>query len=155
MNVETKTVVTVTAMAKMVGLSRARFYQLIKAGVFPSPVYSVSTRRPIYVEELQELCLEVRRRNCGVNGQPVVFYSRRTTAVPTTKRKRPPRATNNNADIIKGLKSLGLTSVSSSEVEAAMKSAFPDGVNGHAQGEVVRRIFLSIKRQDRAGNVGR
>jgi hypothetical protein len=57
--VSTKAVVTVSEMARMVGLSRARFYQLVEAGVFPPPVYCVSTRRPMYVEELQTICLTV------------------------------------------------------------------------------------------------
>ena len=66
MNEPLKAAVTVTEMARMVGLSRARFYQLVNEGVFPPPVYSVRTRRPIYVEDLQKVCLEVRHRNCGV-----------------------------------------------------------------------------------------
>jgi len=61
--IQTKAAVTVAEMARMLGLSRARFYQLQSAGVFPSPVYLVSNRRPIYVEEMQEVCIEVRRRN--------------------------------------------------------------------------------------------
>jgi hypothetical protein len=47
-----KAAVIVSEMARMVGLSRARFYQLRKAGVFPLPVYDVATRRPVYTEEL-------------------------------------------------------------------------------------------------------
>lgn len=53
-NVQTKAVVTVAEMARMCGLSRARFYQLQNAGVFPTPLYDVSTRRPFYVEEAQK-----------------------------------------------------------------------------------------------------
>ena len=72
----TKAAVTVAEMARMVGLSRARFYQLLGTA-FPFPVYDVSTRRPAYVEEQQRVCLEVRRRNCGIDGKPVLFYARR------------------------------------------------------------------------------
>ena len=32
-----KMAVSVTEMARMVGLSRARFYQLVRAGTFPPP----------------------------------------------------------------------------------------------------------------------
>ena len=81
-----KAAVTVTEMARMVGLSRARFYQLVNEGVFPPPVYCVRTRRPIYVEDLQKVCLEVRQRHCGVNGRLVLFYSARAT-VPARPRK--------------------------------------------------------------------
>jgi hypothetical protein len=57
-----KTVVSVAEMARMVGLSRARFYQLVGEGIFPSPLYSVHTRRPFFSEEMQAICLEVRRQ---------------------------------------------------------------------------------------------
>ena len=68
MIVETKAAVTVAEMGRMCGLSRARFYQLIGA-TFPMPVYDVATRRPFYDEEAQKVCLEVRRRNCGIDGR--------------------------------------------------------------------------------------
>ena len=71
--VETKAAVSVAEMARMMGLSRARFYQLTKAGAFPPPVYHLLTRRPIYPEELQLVCLDVRRRNCGIDGKPILF----------------------------------------------------------------------------------
>src|SRR5262245_11463174 len=89
MSGETKAIVTVTEMPRMVGLSRARFYQLVRAGTFPAPVYQAG--RPVYPEELQGICLEVRRRNCGIDGKPVLFYSRRLTSGP-----RKPKPTKSN-----------------------------------------------------------
>ena len=62
-----KAAVSVSKMAQMVGLGRARFYQLI-GSAFPFPVYNVSNHRPIYVEELQKICLEIRRS--GLGGSP-------------------------------------------------------------------------------------
>ena len=60
----------------MVGLSRARFYQLI-GSAFPFPLYQIVTRRPFFDEDLQQVCLEVRRKNCGIDGKPIMFYARR------------------------------------------------------------------------------
>ncbi len=156
--VQTKAVVTVSEMARMVGLSRSRFYQLVEAGVFPQPVYSVSNRRPIYVEEAQKVCIEVRRRNCGVNGQPVLFYSRghplpTQTKPHRTAKPKPPKA-NNHADLIDGLAALGLPTTAA-EVEAAIKAAYPAGANGTDQGEVLRAVFLHLKRQNPGDKVGR
>lgn len=156
--VQTKAVVTVSEMARMCGLSRSRFYQLVEAGVFPQPVYSVANRRPIYLEDSQKVCLEVRRRNCGVNGQPVLFYARGhplpTQAKPPTRTAKPkPPRTNNHADLIDGLAVLGLTTTAA-EVETAIKSAYPSGVNGTDQGEVLRQVFLRLKRQNSSGSVG-
>src|SRR5436305_333846 len=130
---QTKAVVSVTEMAKMVGLSRARFYQLMQAGVFPQPLYAVANRRPIYVEEQQEVCLEVRRRNCGVNGRPVLFYSKghsQPTPTKTSLTKQPkPTPTKPPADLIDGLVALGLA-VSAPQVESALKATYPNGVEG-------------------------
>jgi transposase len=76
-NIVTKSAVSVTEMARMVGLSRARFYQLVRRGTFPSADQDAVTGRPCYFEEKQRQVLEVRRRNCGVDGTPILFYSRR------------------------------------------------------------------------------
>jgi predicted DNA-binding transcriptional regulator AlpA len=55
MSDDLRAVVTVSEMARMVGLSRARFYQLQKTGVFPAPSYQAG--RPVYAAEMQEVCL--------------------------------------------------------------------------------------------------
>jgi hypothetical protein len=155
---ETKAIVTVSEMARMVGLSRARFYQLQKAGVFPSPLYDVATRRPIYDEELQKVCLEVRRRNCGVNGKPVLFYSRRVpiTTVPSKPRKvtaKPPK--NEHTDLVDALQALGLGSVTKAQVEAAIKEVFPQGTAGMDEAEIIRALFLHLRRKNSSDNVGK
>ena len=138
---EAKAVVTVSEMARMVGLSRSRFYQLQKAGVFPVPVYDSVTRRPTYTEELQNICLEVRRRNCGVNGQPVVFYARR--ARPRKVTSKPSQ----HADLIDALQGLGLASVKPAQVSAALKELFPQGTAGVEEAQVVRAVFLRLRRK--------
>ena len=75
-NDKTKAAVTVAEMARMLNLSRQRLHQLIGTA-FPYPVYDIKTRRPFFTEELQRVCLEVRRRNCGVDGKAILFYARR------------------------------------------------------------------------------
>jgi hypothetical protein len=153
---ETKAVVTVSEMARMVGLSRARFYQLQKAGVFPMPVYDVATRRPIYDEELQKVCLEVRHRNCGINGKPILFYSRRIPIVPTKPRKataKPPK--NEYGDLIDSLQALGLSSVTAVQVAAAIKETFPQGTEGVDEAEVIRAVYLHLRRKNSGDSVGK
>ena len=136
---EPKAAVSVSIMAKMVGLSRARFYQLIGTA-FPHPVYSVATRRPFYDEEAQKLCLEVRRRNCGIDGKPILFYARHAPRAVSKK----PRVQNLNVWLVEGLKSLGLVATSA-QVEAAVKSVFPRGIDHVDQGEVIRSVFIHLK----------
>jgi hypothetical protein len=149
-----KAAVTISDMARMVGLSRARFYQLIGTA-FPYPLYSVSTRRPHFDENLQQVCLEVRRRNCGVDGRPVLFYARQhsLTSKPTPRRKpvaKPKAPTQDDGllDILEGVRALGLTMTNYAQVEAAVKSAFPNGTSGIGQGEAIRTVFLALTRQN-------
>ena len=108
MTVEIKAAVSVAEMARMVGLSRARFYQLV-GSAFPPPVYDVSTKRPFYDELLQESCLEVRRRNCGIDGKPILFYAR-PTSLDDGSKKRPAIVRGPNKELLEGLRSLGLSS---------------------------------------------
>jgi len=153
--VSTKAVVTVTEMARMVGLSRARFYQLVEAGVFPTPVYCVSSRRPMYVEGQQEICLTVRRRNCGVNGKPVLFYARgHRLPTPAGKPSKPtaikPKPTADHSDLIDGLSALGLA-VNSARVGEAVAELFPAGLTGIDRGRVLRAVFLNLKASGHGG----
>jgi hypothetical protein len=156
MKEETKAVVSVSEMARMVGLSRARFYQLQKAGVFPAPVYQAG--RPVYTEEQQLVCLEVRRKNRGVNGEPVLFYARRRPIEPTRRKRRADPPPTRNKDIpalLDGLNALGLTTATAAQVVEVTEELFPQGTNGMDQAEVLRAVFLHLKRQNPGGNAGR
>jgi hypothetical protein len=166
-DIVTKSAVSVTEMARMVGLSRARFYQLVKAGTFPAPEVEPNTGRPFYSEDKQRTCLEVRRRNCGIDGKPILFYSRRrdfgqTSQVQLTgrhKTKQPgaqskPKATSQYADLIDGLAALNVTATAA-QVEQVVKELYPTGTAGIDQGEVLKAVFLRLRRQDSGGSEGK
>jgi hypothetical protein len=53
-NPQRKVAVSVSEMARLVGLSRARFYQLIGTGTFPAPSYDPGSGRPYYDHEQQQ-----------------------------------------------------------------------------------------------------
>jgi len=151
---ELKAAVTVAEMARMAGLSRSRFYQLIGTA-FPEPNRD-DRGRPYYDAEQQAVCLDVRRRNCGVDGKPVLFYAPRgSVTAPIRKRKPKAKAvlTSQHSDVLEGVRALGLTMATAVQVDAAVKQVFPDGVDGVDPGEVIRSVFLSIKRQDSQNNV--
>ena len=150
---ETKSVVTVAEMARMCGLSRARFHQLRRQGIFPEPVYQIANRRPVYLEEQQLVCLEVRRRNCGVNGQPVLFYARRGGAESApSKRKRKTQSGKDDriTPIVEGVRALGLSKVTASEVRPIVEQSFPNWHPGERDAEVIRSVFLALKRKNSA-----
>ena len=154
---QTKAAVSVAEMARMVGLSRARFYQLVGT-TFPWPLYDVASRRPFYNEQLQGVCIGVRRRNCGVDGQPVLFYAQRSLAAPTPGRKPKKAATagdDRHADLVDGLKGLGLVAITVAQVAEAVKEIYPAGIPADANGEVLRAVFLRLRRRNSGDNVGR
>jgi hypothetical protein len=149
--------VSVAEMSRMVGLSRARFYQLM-GSAFPWPLYDIRTKRPFFTEEMQEVCLEVRRRNCGIDGKAVLFYARRfgSPSPKATKKKVTSAKTNGQLnELVEGVRCLGLTTVTTAQVESAFKKSFPNGRNGVDDGAVLRAVFLQIKRQNTEDNVAR
>jgi len=151
---EMKAAVTVAEMARMTGLSRSRFYQLIGTAL-PEPSRD-DRGRPYFDAEQQQVCLDVRRRNCGVDGRPVLFYAPRGSAPASPVKRKPkskPVATSQHVAVLDGVRALGLTMPTAAQVDATVKQLFPDGVDGVDAGEVIRQVFLSIKRQDSADNV--
>jgi hypothetical protein len=132
-------------MARRVGLSRQRFTQLVSEGVFPAPVYDVLTRRPFYTSELQERCLEVKRRNVGVNGRVVLFYTKRLPAPAPTAKPSNGQVNGHHAELLDGLKGLGLTSVTVAQVEAAVKKLYPKGTKAVPSGDLLRTLFLHLR----------
>lgn len=156
--VQTKAVVSVSEMARMVGLSRARFYQLLGT-TFPKPATDEASGRPCYTEELQRVCLDVRRRNCGIDGKPILFYSRRLT--PSVVTRRPPKTKPSVqrdgllAEVADAVRALGMTTVSDGQVGAVVRELYPAGLAGTDLNGVIRAAFLALRRQDSGDNLGR
>lgn len=158
----TKSLVSVTEMARMVSLSTRRFYQLVAQGVFPPAVYSVQTRKPGYTQEQQAICLEVRRRHCGVNGQVILFYARRVTPCPLTSslkraaqtRSKIKPAAKEFGAIREGLEGLGLEGATDAQIREAIRVRFPEGSGGVSVMDLVRGVFLQIKQRDSAKKQG-
>jgi len=166
-----KAIVTVAELARTLGLSRSRFYQLVTSGVFPVPKRNADTQRPFYDVEGQQACLEVRRRNCGVNGQPILFYCRHRPLASPSKRqslsaqtssarkrktiKPPMKQASQTNHLVDGLRQLGLDDLTDSKVAAALHACFPQGVEGTSEQDVLLAVFRYLSRQNSGGNVGR
>jgi hypothetical protein len=153
--VVSKAAVSVTEMARAVGLSRARFYQLVRRGTFPPPDSEPVTGRPCYFEDGQRRCLEVRRRNCGIDGKPILFYSRRRD-FGAGKRKPPKpkleQVGKDVASLVDGLNALGLTTATAAQVEQVARDLYPQGTAGIDQGVVLKAVFLEIRRRYSSGS---
>lgn len=164
----TKEIVSVSEMARMLGFSRARFYQLVRQGILPKPESSEHGKRPYYSRQQQERCIEVRKTHRGINGQPILFYAMRpqmTTSVRRVKSKpvrksvpgrgEPPlrRETAVIQDIRHALSQLGLDAVSDRSILDTLADAFPDGVRDTNQGELLQAVFSRLNRQNPPDNV--
>lgn len=164
--------VSVSDMARMVGLSRSRFHQLLQSGVFPKPSIDPESKRPFYDSDGQAVCLQVRQRNCGINGKRVLFYARpfgvhlagkpRTSNVQSSsarKRKSEPKQTASKPSkldlLVEGLKSLGLPHVTAAEASAAIHQVFPIDSQRPSDEEVLLKVFRHLVRQNSGGNHGR
>lgn len=130
-------VCSVTQMARKLELSRARFYQLQKTGVFPVPVYCLYTKRPFYPMNLQEKCLEIRKTGIGHNGRPIIFYSKRDGAAT----KPNSCSEENYKELSDALKQMGLK-ISPAKAGKAFIALHPDNWKKlEIDGEVIAEVF--------------
>jgi hypothetical protein len=131
LNPEHPTICTVTEMARTLRLSRARFYQLLKQGILPPPVYCLTTRKPIYTQQLQEVCLHIRKTGTDVNGRFVRFYNRRPRQ----------RANVEHKQLVTVLREMGL-SVTAAQVRAALdRLRLPKSHATVFDAETIRKLF--------------
>ena len=80
---------TVSEMAAAVGLCRDRFYDMVRAGTFPSPVYGLRNHRPFYTPELQAICVVIRAQGIGFD-RKVVFFNKVRRNEQVEMSPRPP-----------------------------------------------------------------
>lgn len=147
----TPSVVSLSAMAGLCKLSRSRFYQLVEQGIMPPPAYDLHTRRPLYPQELQQICLQVRSSNIGINGRYILFYCDTQLSAGTSRQKVSRRTTTTNgsfATLKEGLIALGLAGLTDAKIKDAIKSAYPNGTTGVDEGEVLRSVFRVLRRQN-------
>jgi hypothetical protein len=159
-----KEFVSVTEMARLCRLSRARFYQLTREGIFPTPSRNEETGRPFFDREQQERCLLVRRSNKGANGKAVMFYGCRPEAPqkPKPKRKqlpisRSPKGQTRQDPVLTelrhGLTQLGMTNLTDNNVREALRKAYPDGHRDVESAELLRAVFRELQRRNTADNL--
>ena len=144
-NFNLKPVCSVIDLIKMLGMSRARFYQLVDKQIFPPPIYCTRTHRPFYSIELQELCLNIRESNIGFNGQYILFYSPRKNSAAIKSSKKSASADEPIVELTDTLKRMGLD-VDVQKVKKAMDELYPNGTDEEKdQGVRIRDLFRFFK----------
>jgi hypothetical protein len=133
--------VTVTELCELIGLSKNRFYALQKSGIFPAALRSPLNNRPVFDTALVEQCLGIVRTRVGANGAPYVPNRKKSTPSQEPRKK----ATGRHQGLIEALASLGLT-CTATQVEEAM-AKLPDGGAGLEEPELIRRVFLQLRKQ--------
>ena len=136
-NTDYKSICTVTDLAKRLGLSRARFYQLQKTGIFPAPVYCPYTKRPFYPMDLQEKCFEIRKTGIGYNGRLIIFYSKKDDAATKPNRCSEPKI----RELSDALKQMGLKT-SPAETGKVFMALYPDNWKKlDIDGEIIAEVY--------------
>ena len=137
----------ITDMAKKVGLSRIRFYQLRKEGVFPEPDYSSSTNRSFYTLKTQQRCLEIRKTGIGLNGKRIYFNTPRQNK---TKKSRTSRNRQNTRyEKLAAILRQWRWDVTSIDVETVVNDIYPEGLQQHPDdGRVLRDVIDYYKKKD-------
>lgn len=143
-----KAVCSVSEMARQLGLSRSRFYQLQRAGVVPLPVYCIVKRHPFYPEALQQVCHAIYRSGIGYNGQLVLFYHRH--------KQRTRKSASGDRPSIKWLtgvlqSQLGMK-VTAPQIQHSIKTLFPQGLAARTDKKIVLETLLQYLHQQRSGN---
>ena len=142
-NFNLKPVISVIDMIKMLGLSRARFYQLIDKNIFPPPLYCPKSKRPFFTAELQQICLDIRESNIGYNGSYVLFYSPRKNSAVVKNSKSSTSVNEPISELTETLKKMKLD-VDVQKVKKAMDELYPNGTDTNA-GTQIRDLFRFFK----------
>ena len=145
---ELRDAVSVADMARMIHLSRSRFYQLMGTA-FPLPKRD-GFGRPFFDRQQQEQILEARRKNVGLDGKPILFRSPRSAQGLTRKKK--PTPTQEHKDILVAVRELGVEQANSKHISHALAHLFPDGQLPPDRRDLIRQVFLFLNRQFSADN---
>ena len=152
--------VSFSALAEdILGLSRARLYELVERGAMPQPCYDMRTKRPVFTREQQEQALAVLRLGVGINGQPIIFYRKNRHVLPSAAADTPARARprtsisreeTRHRDLVSSLQSLGVSQADERSVSAAVAECFPNGLDGQHDSDVLRILFRHLRRREGA-----
>ena len=137
-----KQIFSITEVAEMVLLSRARFYQLLETGFFPKPLKDDRSKRPYYSLDLQQKCLECRQSGVGADNSFMLFYSPRKKE--TISRKTAKKIDPQIKELTETLESMGLATTVE-QVQKSLSELYPDGTDTANQGLVVRELYRHLK----------
>ncbi|AQT68702.1 hypothetical protein STSP2_01874 [Anaerohalosphaera lusitana] len=99
---------SVSKTAKLLGFSRARFYELLDQGVFPRPFRDPANNRPYYDNELVQKCQAIKETCVDIEGRPVVFYKNKKTTTSEDSKDAKKELSNRHTEIYHIVKAMGV-----------------------------------------------
>lgn len=132
--------ISVSQMSELLQISRVHFYALLKRRVFPQPIKREKCR-PFYDAELQRTCLEIREKQIGVDGQPILFYTKSTKPKSENPSKE---KTSKYGFLVDALTELGLSGIGSRQIEATIKRLYPSGIAQIGEEDLIRELFIEF-----------
>ena len=137
-----KAAVSVSWLCRQLSMSRSQFYFHVKRGTFHVPLRLASNQRPYYTASMVEDIIKARETGVGVNGEYVLFYDRQPTGMKSEGKK--PKA--DHSSLSEGLRRLGLSEVTTEQLDGALEACFPKGTTGQDEANVLRAVFRHLKR---------
>ena len=138
---ELRDAMSIADTARLIQMSRSRFHQLLGT-VFPEPKRDANGRT-YFDREQQQMVVEIRRRNVGVNGQPILFRATGSRAATPSRKPKANQPKQDHRDVLIAVRELGLTQATAKDVDDCVRNLYPDG-KVPEQGDLIRRVFLSL-----------
>ena len=152
-------IISINQLCAFLDISRSRYYQLLDEGILLPPIYSLETKRPYYTRQMAQSNIDVKKNNVGINGKICIFYRSRSRIISSPARKQTTKkekkenvVASHIEDICEGLISLGIETISPSQVKDVMHKCFPGGTDNVDEGDVLRQVFCAIKAQNNEHN---
>ena len=140
---EFRDAMNVSEVARLITMSRSRFTQLM-GRVFPEPKRD-EHGRPFFDRDQQMLVVEIRRRNVGMDGKPILFRATgKRTSAPSRLKTTTSKPTDDHTELLNAVRSLGLAGATKKDVAECVASLFSNGQRPEG-GDLIRQVFLSLK----------
>jgi DNA-binding transcriptional MerR regulator len=130
---------SVSKTARLIGLSRPRFYELLNKGVFPRPHRNPSNNRPYYDQNLYEKCRQIKATGIDIKGRRVIFYKPRQkqTKKESSSKDLPLK------EIYDILTQMGIN-CSKKDFINITKTTYPNGFKKLDKGVVIRELYRQL-----------
>jgi len=125
-------------VCEILGLSKSRFYALLRDGIFPEPMRNPSNNRPVFNSEQTEMCRHVLRTHIGVNGKPWTPNRKKKTAARTSAKTK-----NAHEGRIVALAGFGITT-SAGDIDKVLES-LPDGGKGMDEAALILKLSTILR----------